>query len=151
MIICQNCGTTNNEAISHTCRTCGALLPVSSKSTRSKRLKADKKKKEKKEIQLELHEIPKDGGDLIDKVELPQIPEPPIEEFKNKTSEENEIKSEENKSEILKEIPAPPYKGTLINSQKFQHSPPSVAPLPSRSKDAISDTFSELKSSVLED
>ena len=28
MIICQNCGTTNNEALSHTCRKCGAIFHV---------------------------------------------------------------------------------------------------------------------------
>ncbi|UCC18294.1 MAG: hypothetical protein JSV62_09265 [Promethearchaeota archaeon] len=147
MIICQNCGTTNNEKVSHTCRTCGALLPVSSKSSRSKRLKAEKKNKEKQqEIQLELQEIPEESENIFDKVELHQIPEPEIEELEDKISEQGEIEFKEDKSEILQEIPAPPYRGTLI-----EHSHSSIPTPPSYRKDSISEAFTELKSSVLED
>ncbi|MFX1419098.1 MAG: hypothetical protein ACFE9N_09290 [Promethearchaeota archaeon] len=146
MIICQNCGTTNNEAVSHTCRTCGALLPISSKPSRSKRLKAEKKKKEKpKEIELELQEIPEESENLLDEVDLLQVPESGLEVLESKTSEQNEIKVKENKSEVLQEIPAPPYKGTLI-----EQSTPSLLTPPYRPKDSISEAFTELKSSVLE-
>jgi len=167
VIICQNCGTTNNEAVSHTCRTCGALLPVSSKSSRSRRTKVDKNKKEQpkliepiskessvptknEEKKLELQEIPKKSGKIKNEVELQEIPKPPSEDFENEISSKNEIVSEVNRSDVLQEIPAQPYKGTIIDSQKrFQ--PPSSLPSPRfRPANAISDAFMELKSSVLE-
>ena len=91
------------------------------------------KKEKQKENQLELQEIPKESEEVIDEVELHQIPEPPIEEIESKTSEENKIVFEGDKSKILQEIPAPPYKGTFFETF------------------AISDAFSELKNSVLED
>ncbi|MFX0010984.1 MAG: roadblock/LC7 domain-containing protein [Candidatus Hermodarchaeota archaeon] len=48
MIICTNCGATNNEADGAICRKCGALLPISTKSTRT-RISTKKKEKEIKE------------------------------------------------------------------------------------------------------
>ena len=51
MIICQNCGTTNNENINRVCRTCGALLPVPTKHSKVREQKTSKvKKKEKKQV-----------------------------------------------------------------------------------------------------
>lgn len=163
MIICQNCGTTNNEASSHTCRKCGALLPVSSRTSRSKRLQTDKKKKEKnkpeeqnsiessdlgqiQEEKHELHEIPKGN-----KIELQEIPTHPIEDIEIESSQKNEYIIEEKKSEVLQEIPAQPYRGAMIDSQKSLQPPPLSPIPPSRSMNAISDAFMELKSSVLED
>ena len=160
MIICQNCGTTNNEAITNTCRTCGALLPVSSKSSRSRRIKTDKKKKEKQkpteqppiesgeledigEEKLELQEIPKEEKLIGEEVELQEIPKPSIEEVESKTPPKKEEVSEATKSEILQEIPAQPYRGTILNSQKSFQPPP-------RSTNAISDAFMELKNSVID-
>jgi len=160
LIICQNCGTTNNEAITNTCRTCGALLPVSSKSSRSRRIKTDKKKKEKQkpteqppiesgeledigEEKLELQEIPKEEKLIGEEVELQEIPKPSIEEFESKTPPKKEEVSEATKSEILQEIPAQPYRGTILNSQKSFQPPP-------RSTNAISDAFMELKNSVID-
>ncbi len=46
MIICSNCGATNNEENGRICRKCGALLPT---SRRTPRLKMAPSKKEKKE------------------------------------------------------------------------------------------------------
>jgi len=164
LIICQNCGTTNNEAITHTCRKCGALLPVPSKTSRSRGEKPGKKKKEKqkskeqpseelarpeeveKEI-IELEEIPKVIETSNDKVELQEIPQ--LESEQSNTLE-NEILSEESKPEVLQEIPAQPYRGTIMESRKGFQPPPSLPTPPSRSKDAISNAFMELKSSVLE-
>ncbi|MFW9971762.1 MAG: roadblock/LC7 domain-containing protein [Candidatus Odinarchaeota archaeon] len=157
MIICQNCGTTNNEAVTHTCRTCGALLPVPSKSSRSKRLKTDKKKKEKqkvieqekvesnelKEKSLELQEIPKDNELIIKEVELEEIPKASRQKSEIRISQDTKEETENMKKEFLQEIPAQPYRGTILNSQKrFQ--PPS--PL----KNTISDAFTELKGSIQE-
>lgn len=152
MIICQNCGTTNNEAISHTCRKCGALLPVPSKTSRLRGEKPGKKKKtkEKSEDQLSEEYIkPQEVEKEI--IELQEIPQPSIDESKRIDIPEDEIISEVSKSEVLQEIPAQPYRGTIIESQKGLQPPPSLPTPPSRSKDAISDAFMELKSSILED
>lgn len=160
MIICQNCGTTNNEAITNTCRTCGALLPVSSKTSRSRRIKTDKKKKAKQkpteqlqiesgelgdngEEKLELQEIPKEDKLIGEEVELQEIPKPSIEDFESKTPPKKEEVSETSKSEILQEIPAQPFRGTILNSQKSFQPPP-------QSMNAISDAFMELKNSVID-
>lgn len=168
MIICQNCGTTNNEAITHTCRKCGALLPVPSKTSRSrgekpgKKKKAEQKSKEQlseefarpeeveKEI-IELQEIPKVIETSNEKVELQEIPQPSIDESERSDTLEHENLSEESKPEVLQEIPAQPYRGTIMESRKGFQPPPSLPTPPSRSKDAISNAFMELKSSVLED
>ncbi|MFX1379537.1 MAG: roadblock/LC7 domain-containing protein [Promethearchaeota archaeon] len=161
MIICQNCGTTNNEAVTNTCRTCGALLPVSSKSTRSRRLKTDKKKKEiQKPVQqsqynssesedfgkhkLELQEIPKEDELINDSAELHEIPKLLDEKQGTKASSVKEEVSVKVKTEILQEIPAQPFRGTIMDSRN------SFQPL-SHSTNSISDAFMELKSSVLKD
>ncbi|MCK4780021.1 MAG: hypothetical protein KAT57_07535, partial [Candidatus Lokiarchaeota archaeon] len=157
--ICQNCGTTNNEINTRICRNCGALLPVSSRTPRVRRQKSstEKKKKqkttkqpkqkpikkeEKLEDKLELDEIPKEN-EIIDKdIELHEIP----------TTKQEEIQTpEETKSTILQEIPAQPFKGSIINSQSSIKKPPSLPTPTPRSANAISDAFSELKNSVLED
>ena len=156
MIICQNCGTTNNEETTNTCRTCGALLPVSSK--RSRRIKIDKKKKEKQkpteqptidsneledseEKRLELQEIPKENDLYKKQVELHEIPKSSIIEYESSTYPKEEL-SETTKSKFLQEIPAQPFRGGIMDTQR------SFQP-PSHSKNAISDAFVELKSSVL--
>ncbi|MFX1256805.1 MAG: hypothetical protein ACFFAN_03020 [Promethearchaeota archaeon] len=46
MIICNNCGATNNTSSAHFCRKCGALLPVSTPQ-RSRKITINSKKKEK--------------------------------------------------------------------------------------------------------
>ncbi|MFX0038367.1 MAG: roadblock/LC7 domain-containing protein [Promethearchaeota archaeon] len=142
MIICQNCGTTNNEAITNTCRTCGALLPVSSRSSRSKRIKTEKKKKEKlkpnEQTSIESGELEVVGEK---KLELQEIPESSTDEYEGDTLSNEEL-SEKVKSDVLQEIPAQPFRGGIIDSRRsFQ--PPSHSP------NAISDAFIELKSSVI--
>ena len=47
MIICSNCGTTNNEQSGRICRKCGALLPIANKPPR---IKISQKKAEKQQI-----------------------------------------------------------------------------------------------------
>ncbi len=153
MIICQNCGTTNNEAITNTCRTCGALLPVASKKSRQKRIKTEKKKKEKQKSseqpqiesekledpnkdKLELHEIPK--------AELQEIPKSLEDKIEIKTPPEKEQGAESPKTDVLQEIPAQPYRSTIMDARKSFQPPP-------YSPNKISDAFTELKSSVLDD
>ncbi|NVM36367.1 MAG: hypothetical protein HWN81_12285 [Candidatus Lokiarchaeota archaeon] len=160
MIICQNCGTTNNEINTRICRNCGAWLPVSSKThrVRGQRITTEKKKnqkvpkkkeevvkpKEKLEDELKLEEIPKEV-EINDKtVELQEIP--------TMSKEKNEIPTpEDSKPTILQEIPAQPFKGSIINVRNGVRKPSSLPTPPFRSTNAISDAFSELKSSVLED
>jgi predicted regulator of Ras-like GTPase activity (Roadblock/LC7/MglB family) len=161
LIICQNCGTTNNEAITNTCRTCGALLPVVSKSSRSKRIKSEKKKKEKQkasaqpqvdskkleetsEEKLELHEIPTNNKSLVEGAELQEIPKSLEDQVEKETPISKEQEFQSPKTEVLQEIPAQPYRSTIMDARK------SFQP-PSYSSDTISDAFSELKSSILDD
>ena len=162
MIICQNCGTTNNEALSHTCRKCGALLPVPSKTSRREKPGKKKKVKQKtkeeltepKEVKnekIELQEIPKAIETSNDEVKLQEIPKPALDEPERDYTSKNDYLSEESKSEVLQEIPAQPYRGTIIESRKGFQPPTPLPTNSSRSKDAISDAFMELKSSVLED
>jgi len=164
LIICQNCGTTNNEAISHTCRKCGALLPVSSKRSRSRGSRiGSEKKKEQKPIEhpindsvelkekLELEEIPKEKEIITNTIEPHEIPVPSKEEFENEAPVEGEDVSDITDSEVLQEIPAQPYKGSIINSRNSIRTPSSPPTPPSSSRNVISDAFKELKNSVLED
>ncbi len=130
MIICQTCGTTNNEENSRVCRNCGALLPVSSRSTRgrthivstdSKKAKKTQKTKKKskqkpiqqevkKEDQLELEAIPSDTNKVDEELKLNEIPAPITEDLETEAPEST-------KTSILQEIPVQPFKGSIIGSQ----------------------------------
>lgn len=155
MIICQNCGTTNNETNTRICRNCGALLPVSSKSRRVRRQRITTEKKKKQKVtektkeeavkpKVKLEEIPKET-EINDKtVELQEIPTMSEEEFEISTPKDS-------KPTILQEIPAQPFRGSIINAQNGIKKPPSLPTPTPHSSNAISDAFSELKSSVLED
>jgi len=133
MIICSNCGATNNEASGHICRKCGALLPT---SRRAPRIRMTPSKKEKKEVKpqkripdkkkvskpkpdhLDLREIPKpekfkeiqDEDDLIET--QTSFEDKNIEEFV-----ESELADEEEDTDILKEITPQPYKGSIISDK----------------------------------
>ena len=158
IIICQNCGTTNNELNTRICRTCGALLPVSSRSKRRERSKSkkkpsDKKSSNQKKVQrtqskpaqnsMDLHEIPK-SDDVI------KIPEEP-KEIVDQNAESIEINPRINEPEQLskelektglQEITPKPFQSSILNhKQDFSRL--------SRNKYPISDAFSELKQSFL--
>jgi predicted regulator of Ras-like GTPase activity (Roadblock/LC7/MglB family)/ribosomal protein L40E len=131
LIICSNCGATNNEAKGHICRKCGALLPVATKpprvkiETKKQPVKKDKqasfkpqqKSKEKpsdnfktQPKSFELQEIPKVKA-------LPNDQEKSKEIIKKTESGENFddfIEKEESERDILKEITPGPYKGSII-------------------------------------
>jgi predicted regulator of Ras-like GTPase activity (Roadblock/LC7/MglB family)/ribosomal protein L40E len=161
MIICQNCGTTNNEASSQICRKCGALLPVSSKRARSRSFKStrQKKKEQEKKIEQTLKESIELEASIENKRELVEIPEEielheiptPSEESDSDIPPEKESTSDLSNSEVLQEITPQPYKGSIINSHDRVKSPSSLPTPPSKSRFVISDAFRELKSSVLED
>jgi len=104
LIICSNCGTTNNESAGNVCRTCGALLPRARRPSRTKigpkkkeilesqgkktkiKTKTKKpqpakpqkkppiKKKPSKPTSLDLHEIPKVKALNNDHVEILEDP-----------------------------------------------------------------------------
>ena len=164
MIICQNCGTTNNENVNRVCRTCGALLPVPIKHHKpidqktGKEKKKEKKKAEKpakvsietekkKEEKLDLHEIPKEPEIRENQMKLQEIPPSSNNILESSSLRENGSSLEESESKGLQEITPQPFKGSIFNSQKNMISPPS---LPTSSKDVISDAFLELKNSVLD-
>jgi len=153
------------------CRTCGALLPLFSRSPRSRILttpKKDKKKKKKKEKsvkervleyrkekgseaeKLELHEIPKeeDKQEIVEEgsiskppIEYQEIPLPKIEN--SLPNIENTQIPDQRSPEILKEITPQPFRGSVIKPPK------PLGSLPSISNDSILDALSELKQSVV--
>ena len=121
MIICSNCGATNNEANSNICRKCGALLPISTKPPRVK-IKS-KERKPKKSTQKEEVEVKKNELDLQ---------EIPLSEFKESLEEINKISEsedeedevfyedkEEEKENFLKEIKPRPFQGSIITDSKI--------------------------------
>lgn len=163
MIICNNCGTTNNEAVTRTCRKCGALLPV--KTTRKKPPKPDKKEKksqkttqrkrkkpdeklEEKSAKLDLQEIPKEEIEISKPVELEEIPIVQEEEGEIKETIEPHHEQgpmiKQDKPDVLQEITPQPFKGSIITPSQKAISPPP------RSNDVVTDAFKELKDSVLE-
>ncbi|TFF84290.1 MAG: hypothetical protein EU552_00970 [Promethearchaeota archaeon] len=120
MIICSNCGATNNEEETHICRKCGALLPISTKPTRAKLTLEKKKKKVSSINEPEADKKPKVS-------DLQAIP--PIESEIEKTAEEQEtdIVYEESedielKKEILTEITPKPFEGSIIGLKKVYNS-----------------------------
>ncbi|MHA1624633.1 MAG: roadblock/LC7 domain-containing protein [Promethearchaeota archaeon] len=125
MIICSNCGATNNEAKGHICRKCGALLPVSTKPPRVRiqtKKKPEKKvkqtsskpqvKSKKQSKSLELQEIPK--VNTLPKIKVEEEEKNIIETESNEgfddfTEDEGEIERD-----ILTEITPGPFKGSII-------------------------------------
>ncbi len=124
MIICQNCGATNQDV--KFCRKCGALLPVSSKSPRLRvSVSKTKKGKGQKLKDLDLQEIPKEPES---KDQL-SVEDEILEDFKDKDAESISVtESEESlkdKREILKEITPQPYRSSIIASNSVSISQPS--------------------------
>ena len=142
MIICSNCGTTNNESAGNICRNCGALLPRSRRPPRMKidtknkeiiasqeqriqqkkkpqaavpQKKSSKKKTTSKPSGLDLHEIPKIQALNNDHVEN-------FEDTSDLEEEDEEIEDDfdellddmEEDTEILKEITPQPFRGSII-------------------------------------
>lgn len=126
MLICMNCGTTNNELASRVCRKCGALLPISSKSTRTRIPTDDSELQnnsaEKHQAKLDLQEIP-NHSEILEEDHI----------ITDEYIEGNQVSSQPEK-QVLQEITPTPFQGSLLDSHK----------------DNVSDAFTELKRSVLE-
>jgi predicted regulator of Ras-like GTPase activity (Roadblock/LC7/MglB family)/ribosomal protein L40E len=122
MIICSNCGATNNEANSNICRKCGALLPLSTKPPRVKIKTKEKKSKKSTQTnevevrtqELDLQEIPlsefKESLKSIDKITE-------LEDGENDEFYE-EMEAEE-KEVFLQEIKPRPFQGSIITDNKI--------------------------------
>mgnify|MGYP001086580772 CR=1 FL=1 len=126
MIICSNCGATNNEENGHICRKCGALLPT---SRRPPRIRIDPSKKEKKEVKpkkripdkkkaskpnhLDLQDIPKPGK--LNEIEEDLIEtQTPLEYEDIEEFVEDKLEDEDEDTDVLEEIAPQPYKGSII-------------------------------------
>ena len=139
MIICSNCGATNNEEHTTICRKCGALLPLSTKIPRVK--VRSKQKKEAKPKTIPPPEVKKEHLDLQE-IPLSDIPE----KVKSENSDdigtiddtydffeepEEELKEEK---ELLKEIAPTPFKGSILTDRKSEifvkQKKPTISPLP---------------------
>ena len=130
MIICSNCGATNNEMSGQICRKCGALLPT---SRRAPRIRMAPSKKEKKEVkpQKRIPDKKKVSKPKPDHLDLQEIPKPeklneieddlietqtPFEYEDDEEFAESELGDEED-TDILKEITPQPYKGSIIEDK----------------------------------
>ena len=126
MLICMNCGTTNNELASRVCRKCGALLPVPSKSTRARIPKVEAESQEKPsdqiQVKLDLREIPKEKVMAEQTLEYEEIPDQ-IEKLEQEHTvtdeniEENQI-TRESRRQMLQEITPKPFRGSILDSPK---------------------------------
>ena len=127
MIICSNCGATNNEENGHICRKCGALLPT---SRRAPRIRMAPSKKEKKEVKPQKRTLDKKKVSKPDRLDLQEIPKPEkLNEIEDDLIEtqtpfeyedveefiESELEDEEKEdTDFLEEITPQPYKGSII-------------------------------------
>jgi uncharacterized protein len=122
MIICSNCGATNNEANSNICRKCGALLPISTKPPRVK-IKS-KEKKPKKSDKIEATETKKSELDLQE-IPLSEFEESlkDLDKISELEDDDNEVfytaKEEEERDVFLKEIKPSPFQGSIITDKKI--------------------------------
>jgi len=130
MIICSNCGATNNEESGHICRKCGALLPVSRRAPRIRLAPNEKAKKEVKP-QKRIPDKKKVSKPKSDYFDLQEIPKPeklneiedednlneaqtPFEYEDDEEFVESELEYEEEDTDVLEEITPQPYKGSII-------------------------------------
>ena len=127
MIICSNCGTTNNEQSGRICRKCGALLPI---STKPQRVKISSKKTEKPQTKEQRAPPKKKGQTVATKkkslkqksvikpeiLDLHEIPKPAKEISKELAEDysENKFGEPDGNGEILREIKPQPFRGSII-------------------------------------
>ncbi len=141
------------------------MLPISTRTSRTKKLKTNKEKKAKKvpttqkieepniqenqvQKKLELQEIPIENEKLNDFSNLNEIPLEVSEDIESSSfteiPSETEYDLEEEKNPILQEITPKPFQGTILSVKK------EFSSLIPKSKNVISDAFTELKKSVFQ-
>jgi len=123
MIICSNCGTTNNEQSGRICRKCGALLPSLS-SSKPPRIKISSKKTEKQHVKEkrtapekkkpvttpQKKRVKKDTvtkPEILDLYEIPKLE-------KEEDGTESELSEAGDDAEILREITPQPFRGSIM-------------------------------------
>jgi predicted regulator of Ras-like GTPase activity (Roadblock/LC7/MglB family) len=129
MIICSNCGTTNNETSGHICRKCGALLPISSKPPR---IKASSKKGENQPVKEQRAPPEKKSQTATPQkalqkqkavakpeiLDLHEIPKPKDENVKKYLEDDIETEfsepEDDSNGEFLREITPQPFRGSII-------------------------------------
>jgi predicted regulator of Ras-like GTPase activity (Roadblock/LC7/MglB family)/ribosomal protein L40E len=162
MIICSNCGATNNEADGHICRKCGALLPISNKTTRN-RIATKKKQKEtsKKSTTPKEKEVVHKSADL-DLQDIPLQEEFSAQNSSVKLSSPSGAPSSTNcdtsvdteefveQKEILKEITPQPFQGSIIVNKSIYGAKTMMESKSKSDHENISEGLTtELESSVL--
>ena len=163
MIICTNCGATNNEADGHICRKCGALLPISTKSTRTRipTKKKDKESQKKEKVPKERVVVQKPA-----KLDLQDIPLKEV-QFTNQDSfNEDDYSKEASNSinhnltnniegtfqqpEILTEIKPRPFEGSIIANKGIYSKKPSELPKDKKLKESVAEiALNETESSLV--
>ena len=127
MIICSNCGTTNNEQNGHVCRKCGALLPISVKPSRTKTSSKKSEKPKTKEqrtppekpkpiVKPEKKPANKEFNTKPNVLDLHEIPKPNDQTEENylRVNDESDFSEPEDDGEILREIQPQPFRGSII-------------------------------------
>lgn len=162
MIICSNCGTTNNELTGRVCRKCGALLPISSKPPR---IKISSKKTEKKHIKeqrappkkkkkrvvppqkKEPKKKPVAKPKILDLHEIPKL-EKELEGNHLEDDTESVLSNARDGDEILREITPQPFRGSII-AKKGVFGPPQQTKMSSDS-DSITSNSASISSTKME-
>jgi len=159
MIICSNCGTTNNEQSGRICRKCGALLPSLS-SSKPPRIKISSKKTEKQRVK-EQRAAPvkkkrattpqkkKAKKDTVTKPEILDLYEIPKLE-KEEDGTESELSEAGDDAEILREITPQPFRGSIM-AEKGVYGHPQQTTSSTHPESSTSQEFALLKQKQLEE
>jgi len=156
MIICSNCGTTNNELNGRVCRKCGALLPISSKPPR---MKISLKKTEKLHIKEQRAPSKKDKRLVLPQKKQPKkkpVAKPEIldlHEIPTSSLEddaESELSDASDDDEILREITPQPFRGSIM-VDKGVYGHPKQTKSSTYSESSTSQEFTLLKQKQLEE
>jgi len=152
MIICSNCGTTNNELNGRVCRKCGALLPISNRPPRIKMTSKKKGKQHAKEQRAppkkkEPKKKPVAKPEILDLHEIPKL-EKELEENHLKDDTEVELSNARDDDEILMEITPQPFRGSII-AKKGVFGPPQQTKI-SVDSDSITSKSAPISSTKME-
>lgn len=153
MIICSNCGATNNEADGNICRKCGALLPISTKPSRI-RLTLEKESTKKKQVKTLRQPKVTKKPEVDNKPKVSDLQSiPPIEPEMDKSNQSvkeqepdlfyEESDNIEPRKEILTEITPKPFEGSIIGLKKTPSSKPTPKEVKTKAKASTKASYSE--------